>query len=125
MVEKNPKEYKGKYLVYVYFKPYFKDDPKGMFMTADTWIDCNISIFPVINNKLDMKPYGCNWTWRTDDFKLSKFSFDLIHFLIKIIKRKIYSCGQLSGEPLSFMIKYIKKEGVKFKPGLLEPLEGL
>ena len=123
VVDKNPDIYKGKQLVDVTFIPYHnKRHEKHIFKSPDTWISCNIKVYTVDNNgKLPNKPSGCNWTWWTDDFKLSKFSFKLLNFLIKVIAAGTYTCGQLSGEPLSFMVRNMKTRGVKFGD-LLQPL---
>ncbi|MGL5934912.1 MAG: hypothetical protein ACRCZI_04740, partial [Cetobacterium sp.] len=122
IVNKTPDKYKGKQLIDVTFIPYHnKRHEKHIFKSQDTWLSCVIKVYTT-NDKNQMKvANSCNWTWRTDDFKLSKFSFKLLNFLIKVIAAGTYTCGQLSGEPLSFMVKNMKKRGVDFGD-LLQPL---
>lgn len=126
LLDKSPEKYKDKKYAEIYLKPHHKDHGKqtGLFRDPDTWIDCNIKVFKVGKNGKWTATYGCKWTWRTDDFKVSKFSFKLINKLIEVVSNNIYTCGQLSGEPLSFMIKNMKKRGVKFGE-LLQPLTGV
>lgn len=127
LISNNPEKYKNKHLAEIVVISNHKDHgkEKHLFMNKDTWISCRISIFK-INNKGEFpkKPDGCNWTWRTDDFKISKFSFKLINFLLDVINKDIYTCGTLSGEPLSFMVKNMKKRGVDFGD-LLQPLSNV
>ncbi|MGL5934543.1 MAG: hypothetical protein ACRCZI_02855 [Cetobacterium sp.] len=122
LLKKKPEKYKDKRYAEIYVKCYHKEHgkPTLLFRDPDTWIDASIKVFTVKNEKW-VATLACKWTWRTDDFKLSKFSFKLMNKLLDVINKDIYTCGHLAGEPLSFMIKNMEKRGVDFGD-LLQPL---
>lgn len=127
MILKNVDKYKGTRLAEIYIRSSHKDHGKKsmLFANKDTWINCAIGIFNIDDKGVLKYMQGCIWSWRTDDFKISKFSYKLIRHLMHIIDRGIYKCGMLDGEPLSYMLKNMKQRGAKFPKDILVPLSGV
>jgi len=129
MVEQNPEKYAGRHLAEFYIKSFHdKRKEKQLFFDKDTWLYVSIYVYNVKKNgKIEYtNSRGGNWVWRTDDFKITKFSFKFLEFLMReVFDKEIYNFTDLGGVPLSFMIKCIKEEGFKFPEGILQPLAGV
>ena len=129
MAKNDPAKYADRSFAYFHFATYHDTHgkEKQLLIADDAWIKCSISICTLKKNgKIDRDGCrGANWIWRTDDFKITKFTYKFLYYVMQIIAADYYSFMQLGGVGLDNMINKMKKNGVKFPKGVLQPLAGV
>jgi hypothetical protein len=90
----------------------------------DTWLRVDNLTFKV-NPKGELKADGsCHYIWKTNDFKLTKFSFKLLETIMYPIADRVFSCTSMMGFPVSYVVRELKRKKINFDD-VLKPLAGV
>ncbi|MGL5934899.1 MAG: hypothetical protein ACRCZI_04675 [Cetobacterium sp.] len=127
---KRNKKYHGKVLC-VFTMVFHDKNSYKVFTDSNIYIGFSISFYPIHEDGTIKKTisgqknsWGCDMHISLEDLKVTKFSFKLIDYMIKIMYDEEISCPALTGHPLRYIIQKLQKKGYNFD-GLLNPLAGL
>jgi hypothetical protein len=123
-LSKTPEKYKNRKIAY-FSVSFYHDSPKtSVFRQDGIWMGASVIIYTLDNDakfSKKKKIWGCRWMWKTDDFKLTKFSFKLLETIMYPISEKITTCESLMGLPITYVVELLEKKGVDFGD-VLQPL---
>lgn len=125
-IKDSAEKYKNRYIAM--FNICSKQDSK--FLVEDDWLNISILVFHIddkgnMKNTTESECWGCKVRWATDDFRISKFSFQFLENLMRIVAAKQYIFGgTLSGFRLEKVLKDLKKKRIDIGD-VLNPLAGV
>jgi len=128
LAKADPEKYAGRQFAEFFIKSFHKTHgkEKQLMFDEDAWMTCMISVCKINKNgTIDRRGCrGANWIWRTDDFKITKFTYKFLYFIMRVIAAGHYNFAQVGGVGLNFMIRDMTRNGIKFDK-ILEPLNGV
>ena len=126
MVKENIKKYKNRKLAYTSIHIHYNEKNNTLHRKADIWLGVSLCIYNLDDKcNLDRRPaWGCHYVWQSDDFKLTKLSFNLMEEIMYVITDRVTTCTSLMGFNITKVIKDIKKNGVDLSEHL-NPLAGV
>lgn len=93
-----------------------------------TWLYVGIWVITTDNEAnmkgKSVKSNGCDFMWKEEAFKVTKFSFKLLEAIIRPIADNVHSCNSFTGLPILDVIDKLKKKGVDLSEHL-HPLANL
>jgi hypothetical protein len=108
-------------------KPYHKSAQKTLNKKDNSWLVVGMTVFHMddkcdLNGKNDS--WSCDYMWRDQEFKLTRFSFKLLEKIMQPVAAGKYRATSIYGFPLTKIIKDLEKKGIDFSD-VLNPLAGL
>ena len=94
----------------------------------DIWMNTSFAIY-VLDDECNMtnplySTLGANICWKSDDFKITKFTFKFTEELMYLVDKKIARYTSLMGFPLTWVLNDLKKNNVDLSE-YLNPLAGV
>src|SRR6476620_10992869 len=123
----NPKKYAGRHFAYITVKPFHKEHgEKRLMFDIDSWMTAFITIYEIKKDGTFERGgvRSANWVWLTDDFKITKFTFKFLEFMMHIVDKNIYSFAQPGGVSLQFIMNRLNEKKIDFGD-VLQPLSGV
>lgn len=126
MLLKNPEKFKNRSIAYFAIQLYHNCNKNSPFKKSGIWMSVSLSIFQM-DDKANLHGEtgnGCHWAWKTDDFKLTKFSFKLLETIMYPINDRVTSCESLMGLSITYVVDLLEKKGADFTD-VLQPLANI
>lgn len=127
VVKQNPKKFDKKNLVQVLWSFTHDirntDDGAG-FIDRDNWIIIYITLYEIRKGESFRSSitYSCSLAWHTLDFKVTKFTDELLDFVIKQLSNGKISCFAIGGVPIRDLVGRFERAGVPIPKKILDPL---
>ena len=127
-LHKNPEKYKGRHLAdFVIKTRHDRHGIKDTFGSADAWMMIDMTIRKIDDNG-DIngrhKPWGCDWRWESNDFKITKFSFKFLAKMAKIFEKHKLNYPSIGGIELRLIMETLASKKIKFGD-VLQPLANI
>lgn len=125
IVSNDVDKYKNRNIASVSILFFHNDKPTNMYRKEGIYMKVGISVFPIngkgiLNGNKDA--WGCDFVWRSEDFKITKFSFKLIETILRAVGAG-EAFNSIMGFPLSYVLEEVENVGISFD-GVLKPLAG-
>ncbi|MGL5936536.1 MAG: hypothetical protein ACRCZI_13060 [Cetobacterium sp.] len=126
-MSKNPEKYIGRSILQINIQfLYTKRNTiiaHGL-VNSDTWMRVFIQYYEFEKYIKFSNSYrnGCNMSWLTHDFEITKYSLDFVKFVAKQIAGMKLNCGSIDGVQIKNLLEKFKKKNIKVPKDILKPL---
>jgi hypothetical protein len=131
MVNKEPEKYIDKqFAEYIVFF-HQNEKPDSIHRSSGVWMHVTIRIYNIKKdtkkeNKLTIAiSNDYSMTWKSEDFKITKFSFKLMEKFLRPLAEKKFSRNTIFGTPINSTIKTVEKYANVDFSDCLNPLAGV